>query len=64
MSFPYFGYARQDRKDEPRVPISAKVMIDIIAAAEQIELSQRIYIQRKFKDFQAFRLIIYMEALY
>ncbi len=30
---PYFGYARQDRKDEPRVPISAKVMIDIIAAA-------------------------------
>ncbi len=30
---PYFGYARQDRKDEPRVPISAKVMIDIITAA-------------------------------
>ena len=30
---PYLGYARQDRKDEPRVPISAKVMIDIIAAA-------------------------------
>ena len=30
---PYLGYARQDRKDEPRVPISAKVMIDIITAA-------------------------------
>ena len=30
---PYLGYARQDRKDEPRVPISAKVMIDIISAA-------------------------------
>ncbi len=30
---PYLGYARQDRKDEPRVPISAKVMIDIIATA-------------------------------
>jgi len=30
---PYFGYSRQDRKDEPRVPISAKVMIDIITAA-------------------------------
>ena len=30
---PYLGYSRQDRKDEPRVPISAKVMIDIITAA-------------------------------
>lgn len=27
---PYFGYARQDRKVEPRVPISAKVMANII----------------------------------
>ncbi len=30
---PYFGYARQDRKDKPRVPISAKLMADIIEAA-------------------------------
>ena len=30
---PYFGYSRQDRKDEPRVPISAKVMIDIYTKA-------------------------------
>ncbi len=30
---PYFGYARQDRKDEPRVPISAKLMADLITAA-------------------------------
>jgi ribose-phosphate pyrophosphokinase len=29
---PYFGYARQDRKMEPRVPISAKVMANIIQA--------------------------------
>ena len=28
---PYFGYARQDRKDEPRVPISAKLIADIVA---------------------------------
>ena len=27
---PYFGYARQDRKDEPRVPISARVILDLI----------------------------------
>ncbi len=29
---PYFGYGRQDRKDQPRVPISSRVMIDIITA--------------------------------
>ena len=29
---PYFGYGRQDRKDQPRVPISSKVMIDIFTA--------------------------------
>jgi len=28
---PYFGYARQDRKDKPRVPISSKVVSDVIA---------------------------------
>lgn len=30
---PYFGYARQDRKDEGRVPISAKLVADLITAA-------------------------------
>ncbi len=30
---PYFGYARQDRKDEPRVPISAKLVADLLATA-------------------------------
>jgi len=29
---PYFGYGRQDRKDQPRVPISSRVMIDIITS--------------------------------
>lgn len=28
---PYFGYARQDRKDEPRVPISAKLIANLLA---------------------------------
>ncbi|UCG92534.1 MAG: ribose-phosphate pyrophosphokinase [candidate division WOR-3 bacterium] len=27
---PYFGYARQDRKDEPRVPISAKLIASLL----------------------------------
>jgi ribose-phosphate pyrophosphokinase len=30
---PYFGYARQDRKDEGRVPITAKLVADIITRA-------------------------------
>ncbi|HUC43208.1 MAG TPA: ribose-phosphate pyrophosphokinase [Candidatus Sulfotelmatobacter sp.] len=30
---PYYGYARQDRKDKPRVPISAKVVADLLTAA-------------------------------
>ena len=29
---PYFGYGRQDRKDQPRVPISSRVMVDIITS--------------------------------
>ena len=30
---PYFGYARQDRKDRPRVPISSKLVADLLEAA-------------------------------
>ncbi|MPL70137.1 Ribose-phosphate pyrophosphokinase [bioreactor metagenome] len=29
---PYFGFARQDRKDKPRVPITAKLVADILTA--------------------------------
>lgn len=30
---PYFGYARQDRKDQPRVAISAKLMANMVSTA-------------------------------
>jgi len=30
---PYYGYARQDRKDRPRVPISSKLVADILTSA-------------------------------
>ena len=30
---PFFGYARQDRKDQPRVPITAKLVANLISAA-------------------------------
>jgi ribose-phosphate pyrophosphokinase len=29
---PYYGYARQDRKDKPRVPISSKLVADVLTA--------------------------------
>src|SRR5581483_10063759 len=30
---PYYGYARQDRKDQPRVPITAKLMANLMTIA-------------------------------
>jgi ribose-phosphate pyrophosphokinase len=30
---PYYGYARQDRKDQPRVPITSKLVANLIAAS-------------------------------
>src|SRR6202047_131723 len=30
---PYFGYSRQDRKDKPRVPISSKLVADLLTTA-------------------------------
>ncbi len=30
---PYFGYARQDRKDQPRVPITAKLIANLLSRA-------------------------------
>ena len=30
---PYFGWARQDRKDKPRVPIGAKLVANLLVAA-------------------------------
>jgi ribose-phosphate pyrophosphokinase len=44
---PYFGYARQDRKDKPRVPISAKLMANLLQSAGATRV-----------DFLIFQLII------
>ena len=30
---PFFGYARQDRKDQPRVPITAKLVANLLVAS-------------------------------
>ena len=36
---PYFGWARQDRKDKPRVPIAAKMIAKMIESAGATRLS-------------------------
>ena len=33
MVVPYYGYARQDRKDRPRVAISSKLVADLLTTA-------------------------------
>src|SRR5436853_2893097 len=33
---PYFGYARQDRKDKPRVPVSSKLVADLLTTARAV----------------------------
>jgi len=30
---PYYGYARQDRKDKPRVPITSRLVADLLEAS-------------------------------
>src|SRR5947208_4769864 len=49
---PYYGYARQDRKDKPRVPISAKLVANVLRAAGTNRVltmdSHKARIQRSF----------------
>jgi ribose-phosphate pyrophosphokinase len=35
---PYYGYARQDKKDKPRVPITAKLVADLISRAGAVRI--------------------------
>ena len=36
---PYYGYSRQDRKDQPRVAIGAKLMANIITLTTLLSLA-------------------------
>mgnify|MGYP003694253837 CR=1 FL=1 len=55
---PFFGYARQDRKDQPRVPITAKLVANLLHAAGVSRVSRWIYMRSKFRDFSTFRWTI------
>ena len=59
---PYFGYGRQDRKDQPRVPISSRVMVDIITTQVQIESSAWICTLPRSRDLLQYHLITFTVA--
>jgi ribose-phosphate pyrophosphokinase len=48
---PYFGYARQDRKDQPRVAIGAKLMANMIATAGADRLLSVDFHQHQIQGF-------------
>ncbi len=48
---PYFGYARQDRKDQPRVAIGAKLMANMIASAGADRLLSIDFHQHQIQGF-------------
>ena len=51
---PYYGYARQDRKAEPRVPISAKLVANLMETAGLHGLLLLIYTLLRYKVFLIF----------
>jgi len=55
---PYFGYARSDRKDEGRVPITAKLCANLITRAGAAVSSRWICMPLKSRDFSTSRLTI------
>ncbi len=48
---PYYGYARQDRKDQPRVSIAAKLMANVITAAGADRVLSIDYHQHQLQGF-------------
>jgi ribose-phosphate pyrophosphokinase len=48
---PYFGYARQDRKDQPRVAISAKLMANMVSMAGADRVLAMDFLQHQLQGF-------------
>ena len=57
---PYYGYCRQDRKDKPRVPITAKLVANLLSMLAPLVFLPWICMQDKCKDFLISPLIICM----
>ena len=60
---PYFGYARQDRKDEGRVPITAKLAANLISTAGADRVLTMDLHAAQIQGFLMSRLIIFMQHL-
>ncbi len=61
---PYYGYARQDRKVQPRVPISAKLVADLITAAGTNRVLTMDFTRPRFRGFSISLLTICMHHLF
>ena len=59
---PYFGYARSDRKAQPRVSIASKLMANIIVAAGADRVIRRIYARDRRRAYILSRYLEDMEA--
>jgi len=56
---PYYCYARQDRKDKPRVPISAKLVADLLETAGASRALTLDYTPRRFRAISTCPWIIF-----
>ena len=52
---PYYGYARQDRKDRPRMPISAKLVASLLERRERTGFWRSICTPLRFRVFSISR---------
>ena len=58
---PYFGWARQDRKDRPRVSIGAKLVANLLVSAG---VDRIITMQTRYRAFSTCRSITSMPAVF
>jgi len=58
---PFYGYARQDRKDQPRVPITAKLVANLIVAEDDQSLESVVLAKLKAGGFTLAVVLIEVE---
>ena len=52
---PYYGYARQDRKDQPRVPITARLIANLLQCAVLIVSWRWTFTRTRYRAFSTYR---------